>query len=382
MKKSLSKREKRMINMNKNLVMLLTSVCLVTSTIPALAVSGPFGYDLQKDINRNSDKPKQDQQQQQQQQKTQQPASVGFGKPEYIPVSDSQIFNSSVTFNKAYYPNASMKSAVSKYKRGNYTGCLQELYTIIKRNPKNAMAYYYAAMAYTKIGAKDNAAAAYQRVINLQPSPVIAEYAAKGKDCLTGGPRCSAGATGNENVDELDKFIAAPYGNGLSPEMNKKYMQQQLEALQNKVNSGKSLTPEELQRLRRLENNQSSIVTGEKLAMADNKSMPSNEEVLGALDVLKRAGLNISAKTYETEKAQSTPQVPVQTYTPDTQIQQMSMMLNGNTNSYNNDPMMTMLPYMMQTEGDKKVDPQLIQAMMMNSMMNSLNGMNMNNNNN
>ena len=116
--------------------------------------------------------------------------------------------------------------------------------------------------------------------------------------------------------------------------------------------------------------------------MADNKSMPSNEEVLGALDVLKRAGLNISAKTYETEKAQSTPQVPVQTYTPDTQIQQMSMMLNGNNNSYNNDPMMTMLPYMMQTEGDKKVDPQLIQAMMMNSMMNSLNGMNMNNNNN
>ena len=88
--------------MNKNLVMLLTSVCLVTSTIPALAVSGPFGYDLQKDINRNSDKPKQDQQQQQQQQKTQQSASVGFGKPEYIPVSDSQIFNSSVTFKKAY----------------------------------------------------------------------------------------------------------------------------------------------------------------------------------------------------------------------------------------------------------------------------------------
>ena len=56
------------------------------------------------------------------------------------------------------------------------------------------------------------------------------------------------------------------------------------------------------------------------------------------------------------------------------------MMLN-NGNANNSDPMMNMLPYMMQNNG-KNMDPQMIQALMMNSMMNSLNGMNTNTNNN
>ena len=70
----------------------------------------------------------------------------------------------------------------------------------------------------------------------------------------------------------------------------------------------------------------------------------------------------------------------VQPYTPDPQIQQMSMMLNNGNSNYS-DPMMNMLPYMMQNDG-KNMDPQVIQALMMNSMMNSLNGMNATNNNN
>ena len=57
----------------------------------------------------------------------------------------------------------------------------------------------------------------------------------------------------------------------------------------------------------------------------------------------------------------------------------MTMMLN-NGNNGNYDPMMNMLPYMMQNEG-KNMDPRVMQALMMNSMMNSLNGMNTNNNN-
>lgn len=120
------------------------------------------------------------------------------------------------------------------------------------------------------------------------------------------------------------------------------------------------------------------------------KKIPSNAEVLEALDVLKRSGLNITTDAVPAEqyqnKVQQQPQ-PVQpiqpqaVYTPDPQIQQMSLMLNGNNNNAYNDPMMLMIPYMMEGEG-KNVDPQVIQAIMMNSMMNSLNGMNNTNNNN
>ena len=52
-------------------------------------------------------------------------------------------------------------------------------------------------------------------------------------------------------------------------------------------------------------------------------------------------------------------------------------MMMGNNNNNNNDPMMSMLPYMLSNnENGKNVDPQVIQAVMMNSMMNSLNGLN------
>lgn len=96
---------------------------------------------------------------------------------------------------------------------------------------------------------------------------------------------------------------------------------------------------------------------------------------------MKRAGLNISTDVSTGSDVQSPAQQSPMTYMPDPQIQQMSMMLNGNNNNSYNDPMMNMLPYMMQNDG-KNVDPQVIQAIMMNSMMNSLNGMNNTNNNN
>ena len=108
---------------------------------------------------------------------------------------------------------------------------------------------------------------------------------------------------------------------------------------------------------------------------------PSDKEVLEAIDVLKRAGVNISAETstQDTQPDQVST-APQMTYTPDPQIQQMTMMLNGGNNGYN-DPMMNMLPYMMKDEG-KNIDPQVMQAIMTNSMMNSINGMNNFNNNN
>ena len=124
---------------------------------------------------------------------------------------------------------------------------------------------------------------------------------------------------------------------------------------------------------------------------------PTKEEILNAIDVLKRAGLKItvisehqSAKTKDKTVNEDVPQLrpaasASQQYNPSEYINQdyqtINMML-GNGNNNNNDPMMNMLPYMLQQNGNgQNIDPQIIQSLMMNSMMNGINGLNTTDNN-
>ncbi|MBR6099278.1 hypothetical protein IKP85_05980 [bacterium] len=115
---------------------------------------------------------------------------------------------------------------------------------------------------------------------------------------------------------------------------------------------------------------------------------PTDEEVLEAIDVLRRAGLNISVSPMPSKlplresSADSNKEntASVRQANPAEYINQdyqtINMML-GNGNNNNNDPMMNMLPYMLQQNSDgKNLDPQVIQALMMNSMMNGISGLN------
>lgn len=383
-----------MMKMNKKLALLIAAIMFTTTAGIQLAnisyAEGIPGENLYK----GKEQLKREREAREKAAQEQQTSQTSFEESE--PVTDEQIFGSETEL-PVYYPKATMKSAVAKYKKHNYSGCIQELYSILKKEPENSLAYYYLAMAYIKAGKKDQAMAAYQKVLNLNSNDLLVEYATRGKACLNGDASCTGAATGE--VDELDAFISSPYGNGFSDEFNTDWKKMQLRAIQNKINNGKTLTPEEVEKMKKL--NQSKIFTTDKLAFADNGSkknskMPSNAEVLEALDVLKRAGLNISAETASaseqndtqtstaakeqnfTEQAAQAQAQPVQNqmmYTPDPQIQQMSMMLNGG-NTSNPDPMMYMLPYMMNANNGQNIDPKVIQSMMMNSMMNSLNNMN------
>ena len=91
-----------------------------------------------------------------------------------------------------------------------------------------------------------------------------------------------------------------------------------------------------------------------------NKSeVPTNDEILAALDTLKRAGY----QSY----------MPQPAMTPE--MMQLSMLnsLNGNTNQAYNNPMAGFFPYMMNNQTDtSNIDPQVMQTMMMSSMMNGL----------
>ncbi len=265
-----------------------------------------------------------------------------------------------------YYPNANIKSAVSKYNAGNYSGCLQELFSLVKKQPSNAVAYYYMAMAYTHVDMQNEAVEAYEKVLALNPNSYLYDYAEKGRDCLTGGPKCQAENT--EEQDELDKFINSPYGNGLSPQLNGEVKQKELNNIKETINKKEDLEHKDIEKIKEFDtkhNNQSYVEETEKIAMV------SDEEILQAVKTLKDAGLNLTVQ-------QDNPYAQFAQY-QDPRMAEMSMLLGNNNN--NNNSMMNVLPILMtKAQNGENIDPRFLQAMMMNSMMSDLD-FNGNNNN-
>ena len=264
-----------------------------------------------------------------------------------------------------YYPNANIKSAISKYKKANYSGCLQELFSLTKKDPSNALAYYYMALAYTHVDMKDAAVEAYEKVISLNSDSYLTEYATKGRDCLTDGPACKEpeetetseeGETKaeGEKVDELDSFVNAPYGNGLSPQVNKEIRERQLQKIQNTINSKNDLDSKDFQKIRDFDNKKDfSSQNDDNIKIAK----VSDEDVLKAIKTLREAGLTVNVQNENFYGMYQDPEMA-----------QMSMLLGNN--NYNNNGMSNMLPMLMaQSQKGENVDPRLMQAMMMNSMM-------------
>lgn len=288
------------------------------------------------------------------------------------PADKPAAASSSIILDKdtIYYPNANISSAVAKYKKGNYSGCLQELFSLTKKDPSNAMAYYYMAMAYTHVDMQAEAIEAYEKVIALNPNTYLSEYATKGKDCLTGGPTCmpetpeETTASSDEPQDELDKFINSSYGDGLSKDAESEMKLKELEKIKDTLNSKDKINKQDIEKIKEFDvkNEKSSIDEPEKIAMV------SDEEILGAIKTLKDAGVNVSLQS-------NNPYAQMAQY-QDPQMAQMSMLL-GNNNSNSS---MNMLPFLMsQADSGKNIDPRLMQALIMNSMVSDIN---FNNNNN
>ena len=220
------------------------------------------------------------------------------------------------------------------------------------------------AMAFTYLDKQDEAINAYEKVISLSPNSYLADYATKGRDCLTGGPACLPETVNNETQDELDKFINSPYGNGMSEQINKEVKQKQLKNIQETINTKEQLEHQDIQRIRDFDSNKESFIEeNEKLAMV------SDEEILQAVKTLKEAGLNLTVQS-------DNPYEQMMQY-QDPRMAEMSMLLGTNNN---NNSMMNMLPMLMsKAQKGENIDPRIMQTMMMNSMMTDFN---FNNNNN
>ena len=283
--------------------------------------------------------------------------------------SDASKNKTTVNLDKdtVYYPNANIKSAVAKYKAGNYTGCLQELFSLTKKDPSNALAYYYMAMAYTHVDMQSEAIQAYEKVMALSPNTYLSDNALKGRDCLTGGPACKSSS--GEEQTELDMFVNSPYGSGLSSQLEQEVKQKQLINIKETINKKDELEHRDIQKIKNFdEKNKSSIEQNDRIAQV------SDEEILQAIKTLKDAGLTLNVQPNNVYAQMSQYQDP--------KMAEMSLLL-GNNNNNNGNSMMNMLPMLMsQAQKGENIDPRIMQAMMMNSMMSDFGYLNNNNNNN
>ncbi len=309
----------------------------------------------------------------------------------------------------SFYPNPSFDSIVEKYRRSDFAGCLQECISYVRQNPHDTLGFYYLAMCYTKVNDKDNAILAYERVIMLNDNPMIVKYATNGRNCIMGNEdeKCyqnvnepelvypyanvvntnltpvdpetlvnrnlaklkdrlspveteddkDSANNSKDNKDnkvkyelpfgkqdsELDKFIEAPYGNGLSPELNKEYKQLQLRKIKDTINQTESTNNKEY-------NNMNDI------KKFDNQKSDS-ETIKLAYEIPSNVMEEISKDPEYIRQKQ--------------EMEELNMLLGNDRNNNNRNDMMDLLPYMSE-QGDKKLSPEVIQSMMMQSIMGNL----------
>lgn len=305
-----------------------------------------------------------------------------------------------------------VQPAIKKYKAGNYTGCLQDCQSIIQKYPSNSIAYYYMAMSYAQAGKKNEAINAYSKVLSLNPNSKLMEYATAGKRCLefpdgynsninsistpetsirqninsspnvkpnlnqnikpkqalyplpspSSNPNSSVSpfplpSSGSNNIPsatDLDKFIARPPADGLSNTVRNDLEQKRLQRLKDDINN--NINNDNFRKI----NDASGQSTIEKQSEALSEK-PTNEKIAEALKILNEAGISPYPQTNDYNNPQAA---------------QLAMLMNGNKNVDESNSMLNMLPFMFSQDKNTQnnnYNPQLMQAVIMNSMMSNLN---------
>ena len=320
-----------------------------------------------------------------------------YGDPESVPGWE---------VGPSFYPNPSFESIREKYHRSDFAGCLQECISYVRLHPYDTLGFYYLAMCYSKVSDKDNAVLAYEKVISLNANPMIVKYATNGRNCVMGNgseqcyqdvnipelkypyrdmvnnmnltpvdpqtlvnrnlakvraklspaePKVDNNDPNSKDKDKnkiqlpfgqqdesLDKFINSPYGNGLSPELNKEYKQLQLRKIQETINTGDD-TPD------KDKNNRQDI-------KKFDKQKTDAETIKLAYDAPSDVMTDLSKNPEYIQQKK--------------ELEELNMLL-GNEKSSDSSDIMNLLPYMSE-QGNKNLSPEVIQAMMMKSMMGGL----------
>ena len=303
-------------------------------------------------------------------------------KQETIPTMEKPeppVNVSAIEYEPDLYKKPNFEHAKDSYTKGNFTGAAQELFAYLKQNPKDPQAFYYLAMTLAGLGDTDAAVQSYEKAASLTEDELFKEIALKGRDCLIGGPLCAVAEVVETHVEPTpeEAFIIGPYGDGLHPDIKERMKYEKLQDIQDTINRKQELDVDEVQEIKDFDEKYSGFKTkdeegeeeteGNMTGFAANmygedlsKSEVSNEDIVSAINTLRKAGMVVTIQP-------STQPMGYQ----NSQMAEMSMLLGGNQNNYN-DPMNQMVPYMMQAstpQGAQNINPQMVQAMMMNSMM-------------
>lgn len=259
-----------------------------------------------------------------------------------------------------------VKIAISKYKHGNFTGCLQDCQYIVKKDPSNTIAYYYLAMSYAQAGDKDKAVDAYKKVLSITVNPKLHEYADMGKRCLETPDKCYPSTS--TDTAALDKFISTP-NETLSPAVKEEIQKRNLDNVKNEINNGRDLDNYNFRKFQDFSPKRSQV-DAENNSTAQKK--PSNDEVVAAIKVLQAAGINPYSSP-QTQVAALPVQQAANMQNPE--MEQLKMLMGDNNNNNQGNSMLNMLPMMtaQNKDGTNSYSPQLMQAVIMNSMMSSMN---------
>jgi len=282
------------------------------------------------------------------------------------------------------------KQGVLQYKTGNYIGSMETMNKVVKNDPGDAIAHYYLAISYVKLGRKDEASKEYNNVISLNPASKLVDYAKKGLAYLNsgsdlpvsgteqapgsqkeaGGSQPEAGQHPAGGVPQLPEIKNLPQitnipgvkaaGDYMSDKVKDTLREKELNKVINDANNNGQVDANSLKRLENFSNKKSEKVT------------PSKEEVAQAMQVLSASGM-------------------YQNYNPE--AMQMNMLMNslggqntsGMNSGYSNNPMASMMPFMMMGQGSgnsQKMDPQFIETMMTTMMMPGMMQLGGNNNDN
>lgn len=327
-----------MKNMKK--VILLAICTLVCGYVNAGICAEDFSFDLDSAINEadNATGNK----------NTDTTLPTGSSAKAIYPTVDAQSYLTST--NNTYYDPALIESLIQKYKEKNYVGCIQEAQSKIQQDNPNPVAMYYMALSYTQIGDVKAALDLYDEILKLKPGDTLTECAIRGRDCLIGGPACPN--LGVEGAD-IDQQV-------------KEYKEES-----NLINYNKTDLKELPAFLVKEDaRTQQTQKISTKPTPSPAQQQPNNDEIAQAIKTLQNAGIAVTLQPSMN---------PAIGTNYNSEMAQMSMLL-GNNNNQNRS--FDMLPYMMaQAQGNpSQYNPQMLQAMMMNYMMPSLD-FNSNNNN-
>ncbi len=334
---------------------LFLTVCTLIGGLHNLSCSAEdFSFDLDAAINESESNSKTT--------SGETPAATGSSAKAIYPTVDAQSYLTST--NTMYYDPALIESLIQKYKEKNYIGCIQEAQSKMQQDNPNPVAMYYMALAYTQIGDVKAALDLYDAILKLKPSDTLTECAIRGRDCLIGGPSCpSVGVEGAEIDNQVKEYKqeSGLYEDSTAPQTTVPISQilneDEIKTLPDMLvdSSKKNSVDEQIS-----ENTQENNIITEQIPEQNNK-IPNNEDVAKALNTLRDAGIAVTIQPNPTSSI-------AQNY--NSEMAQMSMFLGNNQPNRSLD----MLPYMMMQSQNNpnQYNPQMVQAMMMNYMMPSM----------